>query len=76
MTHNLPRTRTPPTRADVRPDAQDDQRLALLLTIIWAARTGRVPPRGPVSELSAGELMDFWADDQFEHPHAAGGQNS
>ena len=53
--------------------ARDDQSLALLLASIWAARTGRALPEGPVSELGPEELMNFWADDEFaDSPRAAG----
>jgi hypothetical protein len=48
------------------PDAREDQRLGLLLATIWATRTGRTPPAAPLHELSPGELMHFWADDQLE----------
>lgn len=50
------------------PDACEDRRLALLLTTIWATRTGRTPPAVPLSELSPDELVHFWADDQLESP--------
>jgi hypothetical protein len=56
----------PAAQAGSGPAGRDDQLLALLLTTIWATRTGRALPARPVSELSAAELVDFWADDQLE----------
>ncbi|GAA3413062.1 hypothetical protein [Streptosporangium vulgare] len=41
----------------------DDQLLTLLVTV-WSLTTGRVPPRRPTDELTATELIAFWADDQ------------
>lgn len=49
----------------------DDQALALSLVTTWATRTGRMLRPVPVSELTAEELVDFWADDQLEPPLAA-----
>jgi hypothetical protein len=46
----------------------DDRTLALSLITTWATRTGRVLRPVPVSELSAEELVNFWADDQLEDP--------
>jgi hypothetical protein len=47
------------------PGACEDRLLAVMLTTIWATRTGRTLRPVPVSELSAEELVDFWADDQI-----------
>lgn len=41
----------------------DDQLLTLLVTA-WALDTGRIPPTRPPEQLTAAELIDFWADDQ------------
>jgi hypothetical protein len=61
MRHNG-RTWAKPTRRPV---------LALALITIWATRTGRMLRAAPISELSAEELVAFWADDQLEeHPAA------
>ena len=68
MATNPPITPLPATKPAAGPAGRDDQLLALLLTTIWATRTGRELPPVPVSELSAAELMDFWADDQLDHP--------
>jgi hypothetical protein len=49
----------------------DDRVIALALITIWATRTGRMLRAVPISELSAEELVAFWADDQIEeHPAA------
>jgi len=49
----------------------EDRVLALALITIWATRTGRRLRAVPISELSAEELVAFWADDQLdEHPGA------
>ena len=72
MAANPPITPVSAANAAAGPDAREDQLLALLLTTIWATRTGRALPPVPVSDLSPGELMDFWADDQLEYlPPAA-----
>jgi hypothetical protein len=68
MATNPPSTPVPATKPAAGPAAREDQLLALLLTTIWATRTGRELPPVPVSELSPAELMDFWADDQLDHP--------
>jgi hypothetical protein len=49
----------------------DDHILAMALITIWATRTGRMLRAVPISELSAGELVAFWADDQMEEPPPA-----
>jgi hypothetical protein len=67
MAPNPPITPVPATKPAAGPAAREDQLLALLLTTIWATRTGRELPPVPVSELSPEELMDFWADDQLDH---------
>lgn len=41
----------------------EDQALALSLITVWAMRTGQRLRQVPVSELTAEELIDFWADD-------------
>jgi hypothetical protein len=43
-----------------------DAALARSLFTTWAVRTGRVLRAVPVTELTAEELIDFWADDQLE----------
>jgi hypothetical protein len=43
-----------------------DAVLALPLFTTWAVRTGRALRPVPVSDLTAKELIDFWADDQLE----------
>jgi hypothetical protein len=53
------------TMAAAEPGAYEDRLLAVLLTTIWATRTGRTLRPVPVSELSPEELVDFWADDQI-----------
>lgn len=45
---------------------QDDCIMALALITVWAIRTGRELRLAPVSELSAEELVAFWADDQLD----------
>jgi hypothetical protein len=45
-----------------------DAALARLLFTTWAVRTGRVLRAVPITELTAEELIDFWADDQLEPP--------
>lgn len=68
MATNPPITPLPATKPAAGPAAREDQLLALLLTTIWATRTGRDLPPVPVSDLSPAELMEFWADDQLDHP--------
>lgn len=70
MVPDLPLTPRRAAGAGADPNTQEDHLLGLLLTTIWATRTGRALPPVPVSELSPEELMDFWADDQFEYPAA------
>ena len=48
--------------------ALDDKALAVSLFSTWAARTARVLRAVPVRELTAEELIDFWADDQISYP--------
>ncbi|WP_157963846.1 hypothetical protein [Actinocorallia populi] len=48
----------------------DAELTALLLITTWSARTGRTLRRVPVGELSAAELVEFWADDQLEPPYS------
>lgn len=43
-----------------------DAVLALPLFTTWAVRTGRSMRPVPVPDLTAEELIDFWADDQLE----------
>lgn len=45
-----------------------DAVLALSLFTVWAARTGRNLRPVPLSELTAEELVAFWADDQVDEP--------
>jgi hypothetical protein len=68
MAPDLPLTPVRPAMAAAGPGACEDQLLAVLLTTIWAIRTGRTLPPVPVSELSPEELVNFWADDQLEQP--------
>ncbi|WP_424533767.1 hypothetical protein ACOZ38_25880 [Sphaerisporangium viridialbum] len=42
-----------------------DEELLVLLVTTWAIRTGRIPPARPPGQLTAEELMEFWADDQI-----------
>jgi hypothetical protein len=43
-----------------------DAALARSLFTTWAIRTGRALRLVPVAELTAEELIEFWADDQLE----------
>lgn len=43
--------------------------VARLLFSSWAVRTGRTLPHVPVSELTPGQLEDFWADDEATDVH-------
>lgn len=43
-----------------------DVMLARSLFATWAARTGRTLRAVPVTELTAEELLEFWADDQMD----------
>ena len=45
-----------------------DVALAHALFTVWAARTGRMLRAVPITELTAGELIDFWEDDQLNYP--------
>ncbi|MBO3751923.1 hypothetical protein J5X84_38135 [Streptosporangiaceae bacterium NEAU-GS5] len=45
--------------------SQDDAQLATMLVTTWALQTGRIPPRRPPDQLSAEELIEFWADDAW-----------
>lgn len=45
----------------------EDIVLAHALFTVWAARTGRTLREVPVTDLTAGELVDFWADDQLHY---------
>lgn len=47
-----------------------DLEMARMLFTVWAARTGRILPAIPVADLSAEELIEFWADDQIDYPPA------
>lgn len=53
----------PPTDADL---------MAVLLVTTWSIRTGRVLRPVPVDELTAAELVEFWADDRLEPPYSDG----
>ena len=68
MAPDLPLTPVRAAMAAAGPGVYEDQLLAMLLTTIWAVRTGRTLPPVPVNELSAEELVNFWADDQLEQP--------
>jgi hypothetical protein len=46
----------------------DDRALTLSLITAWTMRTGRVLRSVRISELTAEELVNFWADDQLEPP--------
>jgi hypothetical protein len=70
MTPDLPLTPRA-TMAAAEPGAYEDRLHAVLLTTIWATRTGRTLRPVPVSELSPEELVDFWADDQIMKETAA-----
>jgi hypothetical protein len=48
--------------------SRTDAVLALALFTVWAARTGRNLRPVPLSELTAEELITFWADDQVGYP--------
>jgi hypothetical protein len=50
----------------------DDALLARSLFTTWAVRTGRILRAVPVTELTPGELIEFWADDQLEPPGTRG----
>jgi hypothetical protein len=57
-----------PRRANT-PDPQrsDDELIAFMLIRIWALTTGRTLRRDvPPDQLSAEELIDFWADPATE----------
>jgi hypothetical protein len=51
----------------------DDRVVALILMTTWATRTGRMLRPVHVSELSADELIAFWADDLPEDPTGSRG---
>jgi hypothetical protein len=55
---------------DERAMSLEDRAIALLLVSAWAIRTGRVLRPVPFNELTAEELVNFWADDQLEEPPA------
>lgn len=46
----------------------DDIALAQALFTVWATRTGRTLRAVPLSDLTACELIEFWADDQLDYP--------
>lgn len=46
------------------PWIHDDDQLLVLLVTTWALATGRIPPDRPADQLTAGELIAFWADEQ------------
>jgi hypothetical protein len=52
------------TRGGAAPWTQLEEELRGLLMATWAIRTGRSIPRRPLDELSARELIEFWADEQ------------
>jgi hypothetical protein len=47
--------------------------MAQALFTVWGTRTGRALRAVPVTDLTASELMEFWADDQLDYPPAAAG---
>ncbi|WP_067481950.1 hypothetical protein [Actinomadura hibisca] len=61
------------TRPRERDATADDALMALSLITVWSMRTGRSLRPVPVSELTAQELEDFWADDQMVAPDGASG---
>ena len=71
MSHHLPLTRAKGARATAESAAPEGQIIALVLITAWAVQTGRVLRPVPVSELSPAELVDFWADDQFEEHYCS-----
>jgi hypothetical protein len=50
-----------------------DIAMAQALFTVWGTRTGRALRAVPVTDLTASELMEFWADDQLDYPPAAAG---
>jgi hypothetical protein len=44
----------------------DTALMALTLFTVWSARTGRVLPPVPIGDLTAEELVEFWADDRMD----------
>lgn len=62
------RSPNPPATQDLpgpqAADATDDELLAALYVRMWSLASGRELPRGiPLCQLSAEQLVDFWADD-------------
>ncbi|HEY7489452.1 MAG TPA: hypothetical protein VH912_33750 [Streptosporangiaceae bacterium] len=55
----------PVTHLPVFDTTDDSDVVAMALYAIWAIRTGRTLRNAPISELTAEELEDFWADDQL-----------
>jgi hypothetical protein len=55
-----------PARADR--DAAADQFDAAVLFRMWSLASGRPLPPGPLDQLSAEELIAFWADDMISVP--------
>jgi hypothetical protein len=49
----------------------EDIALAQALFTVWATRTGRTLRAVPVIDLTACELIEFWADDQIDYPPVA-----
>jgi hypothetical protein len=55
---------SPEPRTAIVPDEPGDEFLAAVLVRMWALASGRVLRRDvPPDQLSAEELIDFWADD-------------
>jgi hypothetical protein len=50
----------------IYPPAFRDEFVARLLIDIWTLATGRTLRDVPPHELTAEELIDFWADDQLD----------
>jgi len=55
----------------VYPPLSHDEFIARLLIDIWTLATGRTLRDVPPPELTAEELIDFWADDHLDTEAAA-----
>ena len=59
-----PQAHSPQPHSGTQPDDPGDEVLAAVLIRMWALASGRTLPRDvPPDQLSAEELIDFWADD-------------
>jgi hypothetical protein len=55
---------SPEPRTGIVPDESGDEFLAAVLIRMWALASGRILRRDvPPDQISAEELIDFWADD-------------